>query len=364
LPLLTFPLCDNQIIVPLTRRFSLFFFASSFAILGCHAQAPGKSSATSPAASGPVVRATVIEGAAVSPELAHRIEVLLRQKAQLPPGATIHISPETTADIPGYKSISVTFSADGKDSHPVAFLLSNDGKTLAQFSKFDISADPRTMVSAEGRPARGGPATAPVIIVGFDDLECPYCARLNATIFPALTQRYGDKVHFVYKDFPLDQHPWAMRAALDVNCLAAQSPTGYWNLVDYIHDHAGEIGTDPKDPKTEHTLQHATQQLDDLTRQQAVFQKADLNTLNACLLKQDTKAIEASKALALKLNVDSTPALFINGAKLDGALPIEFIFQMVDDALRAEGVTPPPPYVAPKEPDTAPAATPAAPTGK
>jgi hypothetical protein len=40
-------------------------------------------------------------------------------------------------------------------------LLSTDGKTLAQFSKYDISKDPKLLVSG-GRPARGGPANAPV----------------------------------------------------------------------------------------------------------------------------------------------------------------------------------------------------------
>ena len=97
-------------------------------------------------------------------------------------------------------------------------------------------------MSDEGRPARGGPANAPVLIVGFDDLECPYCAKMHEQLFPALTERYKNQVRFVYKDFPLSQHPWAMRAAIDVECLAAQSSKGYWNLVDYIHAHAAEIG--------------------------------------------------------------------------------------------------------------------------
>lgn len=284
----------------------------------------------------------------LSPELAHRVEVLLRQKAQLPPGATIAISGTRPSELAGYNTISVTFTADGKSSKPVDFLLSADGKTLAQFSKYDISADPRLLISPVGRPSRGGPDTAPVIIVGFDDLECPYCAELHRELFPAITARYGNTVHIVYKDFPLDQHPWAMHAALDVNCLAAESPAGYWNLVDYIHAHASEIGADPKDAKAEKTVARATTQLDDLTREQARFQKADEAKVNACIAKNDTSAITASTKLGMSLGVDSTPSLFINGAKIDGALPLEFIFARVDDALRAKGVTPPPPYVTPE----------------
>jgi protein-disulfide isomerase len=267
------------------------------------------------------------------------------------------------SEIPGYDNVAITFSADDKTSKPINFLLSKDGKTLAQLSKYDLATDPRTMIADSGRPSRGGPESAPVIIVGFDDLECPFCARLHESIFPAITQRYGDKVRIVYKDFPLDQHPWAMRAAVDVNCLGAQSPNGYWNLVDYIHAHASDIGADPKDPKADKTLPRADEQLDKLTKEQAQFQKADMPKLEACLTKQDTSAIEASKKIGEGLNIDSTPTLFINGDKIDGAVPVDFIFTEIDDALRAEGIQPPPPYVAPTPPAT-PVTTPKPDTSK
>jgi protein-disulfide isomerase len=141
-----------------------------------------------------------------------------------------------------------------------------------------------------------------------------------------------------------------MRAAVDVNCLGSQSATGYWNLVDYIHAHASDIGADPKDAKADKTLPHATEQLDNLTKEQGKFQKADMPKLEACLTKQDTSAIEASRKTGESLNIDSTPTLFINGDKIDGAVPLDFLFGEIDDALRAEGVQPPPPYVAPAAP--------------
>jgi protein-disulfide isomerase len=337
--MLTFPLCDHQIIVQNLRN-TTFLIASalvlsSSAVLGCHAQVPA------PAA-----------GTPLSPAIARRVEVLLRQKAQLPPGSIITVGTPTPSELNGYKSISVSVSSDGKSSHPITFLLSDDGKTLAQFNKYDISADPRLALSDAGRPARGGPESAPVIIVGFDDLECPYCARLHATLFPAITQRYGDKVRIVYKDFPLDQHPWAMHAAVDVNCLADQSAPGYWKLVDAIHAHSGEIGQDLTAPaagakEADKTLVRATTQLDTLTKTEGSGEKVDMTKLDACIAKQDTKTVDVEKQLAISLNVESTPSLFINGDKIDGALPVEYIFGVIDDALRAENVTPPPPYVAP-----------------
>lgn len=313
------------------RSLPALLLAATFATLGCHAQPPA--------------------GAKLPPDVARRVEVLLRQKASLPPGSSISISPRSKGPLPGYDQIEVSFtSIEGNTSHPVIFLISDDNKTVAQFNRFDISNDPKGLVSPEGRPGRGGPASAPVLVVGFDDLECPYCARLHSAIFPAITDRYKDQVHIVYKDFPLDQHPWAMRAAVDTNCLGEQSPTGYWAVVDRVHATAGDIGSGPAgaDGKAaDKTLDRATQQLDGLVREQGTAQKVDMTKLNACIAKQDMTAINESKKLAQSLGVDSTPSLFINGDKIDGAVPIEFIFKVIDDALIAEGKTPPPPYVVP-----------------
>jgi len=307
-------------------------FAFMLAALGCHAQTPAEASAK------------------LSPDLARRVEVLIRSKSSVPPDYDMQISPRTKSDVPGFDAITVTFIADGKSSKPLTFLLSTDGKTLAQFSKYDISKDPKLLVSGDGRPARGGPENAPVLIVGFDDLECPYCAKMHEQLFPALTARYKDQVHIVYRDFPLDQHPWAMRAAIDTNCVGAQSATGYWNLVDYIHAHAAEMGG------TEKSLANANDTLDSLARDEGKRQKLDADTLNACIAKQDDTAIKASMKLGESLGVDSTPALFINGEKIEGALPLEYVYRMIDNALIASGQTPPPaPPAAPAAPQTPPA---------
>jgi protein-disulfide isomerase len=263
--------------------------------------------------------------------------VLIRSKSSISPDYDIQIGPRTKSEVPGFDAISVTFTAEGKTSKPVTFLLSTDGKTLAQFSKYDISKDPKLLVSGDGRPARGGPANAPVLIVGFDDLECPFCAKMHEQLFPALTQRYKDQVHIVYRDFPLDQHPWAMRAAIDTNCVAAQSPNGYWNLVDYIHAHAAEMGGEEK------SLAKANDRLDSLARDEGKRQKLNADALNACLVKQDDTAIKASVKMGESLGVDSTPALFINGEKVEGALPLQYLYHMIDSALIASGQTPPPP---------------------
>jgi protein-disulfide isomerase len=293
-------------------------FALALLTLGCHAQPPATSGS-------------------LSPDMVRRVEVLIRSKSSVPPNYDVHIGPRTKSDVPGFDAISVIFAADGKASKPIQFLLSQDGKTLAQFNKYDISKDPKELVSAGERPARGGPANAPVVIVVFDDLECPFCSKMHQQLFPALTDRYKNQVHIVYRDFPLDQHPWAMRAAIDTNCVGAHSSNGYWNLVDYIHAHAGEMGG------TEKSISKANETLDGLAAEEGKRQGVSADVLKACLAKQDETAVKNSMAEATGLGVDSTPALFINGEKLEGAVPLEYVYRMIDGALVAAGQTPPPP---------------------
>jgi protein-disulfide isomerase len=346
--------------VLIPHRLTPVLFATLLATFSCHAQSStssGNSVENSPSSPKP---SQVKVGVPLSLAMVHNVEVLLRNKADLPPGSTITVSAPQPASLPGYDKIFITFTAEGKTSRPVSFLISGDGKTLAQFIRYDISSDPRKMIPVSNRPFRGGPASAPVVIVNFDDLECPFCARFHNTLFPAIIQRYGDQVHIVYEDFPLDQHPWAMHAAVDVNCMAEQSSAGYWNLVDYIHEHHDDIGTSklggpagangsaadgPKAGTPQHTLERSYAQLDQLTHDQGALQKVDSVKLDACIKKQDTSLIDAERSLGNALNVDSTPTFYINGAKYEGALPLDYVFSQIDAALRAEGVTPPPPYL-------------------
>jgi protein-disulfide isomerase len=312
-------------VLTVEKPIRMALFALSLVAMGCHAQVPSKEAGT------------------LSPEMARRVSVLLRAKTQVPPDYQIVVGSRSKSEVPDFDEIQVTFVADGKSSKPMAFLLSKDGKTLAQFNKFDISQDPKNLVSGANRPFRGGPENAPVLIVGFDDLECPYCAKMHAQLFPALLKRYKDQVRVVYRDFPEDQHPWAMRAAIDVNCLAAQSPEGYWKLVDYIHLHMTEMGGDEK------SLVKANSMLDGLTVDEGKRQKADVTALNACIAKQEDTAVKASMKQGEALGVDATPALFINGEKFQGAYPIEYVYRVIDEALRAAGQTPPPPESIPTE---------------
>ncbi len=273
----------------------------------------------------------------LSPALRQRVEAMLRSKADFPPATTIEFSKHGPSDIPGFDTLDAHFSSavTGENGN-LPLIVSKDGTRVAQFTSYDIATDPRMKVPAEGRPWRGGPSDAPVLVVGFDDLECPFCARLHQELFPALTDRYKDQVRFVYQSFPSEGHPWAMRAAINADCLGRESSPAYWAAIDDIHAHASEYGG------ADRKLALAEQEIDTEAEDQGHRFHVNETQLKACIQKQDATPVKASFALGEHLGVTKTPTIFVNGAKFEGDVPITFVFEMVDNALRAEGKTPPP----------------------
>ncbi len=296
-------------------------------VAGCTAQAPA--------------------GTALTQGQERRIELLVRSQLSVPADWDVVPGSRTASDVPGFDTLHVVFSpaANPSRKEPIDFLLSKDGKTLAKFTKYDLEKVPGLDIAVAGRPVRGS-ETAKVEIVNFDDLECPFCARMHAELFPQTLDHYKGLVKVVYKDDPLMEiHPWALRAAVDANCLAAQNGKAYWNYVDYVHAH----GEDVSGP--DHNLPKANAMLDKIAMDEGARSALNKPTLAACLTRQDETAVRASAKEAEALHVDGTPALFIDGERVSGAQPVAYLWAVIDRALRAQGITPPP------EPAAAPAAT-------
>ena len=284
--------------------------------------------------------------------LDRRIEVMVRSQYNVPQEYNVTIGARQPSKIDGYDALPVTLTHNEK-STVVNFLLSKDNNTLARLETFDLANAPVFSIDIAGRPIRGNPA-AKVTVINFDDLECPYCARLHQSLFPDTMARYKDKVRFIYKDNPLpaDMHPWAMHAAVDANCLAAQSGDVYWTYVDYLHNHSGEV-TGP-----DRNLPRSFAALDRIARQEATLGKLDSPKLDACLAKQDEAAVHASLKEAQVLKIDGAPAVFVDGERFDGAIPEEQVWEVIDRALRAAGEQPPPPPAPAQPAAQPPAATP------
>jgi protein-disulfide isomerase len=299
----------------------ILFFASLLAVgltLGCKAQPAAQLSAQSPAQT-----------------INRHIEILVRSQYNIPEDYSITLGARSPSQIPGFDALPISIGRDGKAT-VVDFLISSDNKTLAHLDKYDLANSPLFSVNVAGRPIRGNPA-AKVTVVSFDDLECPYCAMMHQTLFPATLERYKETVRFIYKDNPLIQiHPWAMRAAIDSDCLAAQSSDAYWQYVDYIHAHGQEVTGDTRDVAKSYDA------LDRIARQYGVLGKLDPARIDACLSHQDDSLVRASMKEAETLHIESAPALFVDGERINGAVPQAQVWIVIDRALRAAGVEPPP----------------------
>lgn len=268
------------------------------------------------------------------PDLALKIEHQVRAFYSLPPEVKVIVGAITpTSEMPGYDSVSVKLD-DGGQPKNYAFLLSKDRATMLRVTKFDLTKDAysdlMSKIDVRGRPSRGAKG-AKVVVVNFDDFECPFCSRMHQTLFPEILKEYGDRVTFIYKDYPLAEiHPWATHAAVDAGCLAAQNGDAYWDFADYIHANKQEIDS----AKTPDGRLDA---VDRMAMLQGQRHSLDGAKLMACLKAQNEDQVRASMKEADSLGVSATPTLFVNGQKIDGAVPISELRAALDTALRDAG---------------------------
>ncbi len=266
-----------------------------------------------------------------SPDLNRKIERQVRSYYKIPAEVRVMVGPQSaSSDFPNYDSLIVTIDNGGK-KQDLTFLVSKDRSSLIKLTKMDLSKDPfaETMskIDVNGRPTRGAKGSK-VVVVNFDDFECPFCSRMHQTLFPEILKEYGDRVTFIYKDYPLVEiHPWATHAAVDANCLAAQNGDAYWDFADYIHANQHEVSNEKTPPAR-------LEELDKLTLLQGQKHSLDVVRLQACVKAQDESAVKASMKEAEALGVEATPTVFINGQKLDGAVPISEVRAALDSALR------------------------------
>ena len=255
----------------------------------------------------------------------------MRSYYKIPPEVHLLVgAPSPNAELPNYESVVVTIDNGGK-KQDLTFLVSKDHASMMRVIKFDLSKDPfaETMskIDTTGRPFRGAKASK-VVVVNFDDFECPFCSRMHQTLFPQILKEYGDRVTFVYKDYPLVEiHPWATHAAVNANCLAAQNGDAYWDFADYLHANQREVNNE-KAPTAR------TDALDRLAMLQGQKHNLDVAKLQSCIKAQDDAAVKASMKEAEGLGVEATPTLFVNGQKIDGAVPISEVRAALDQALK------------------------------
>jgi protein-disulfide isomerase len=269
------------------------------------------------------------------PDVARKIERQVRSYYTLPADVKVTVGQiAPSSDLPGYDAVSVTIDSGEGKSKDYKFLIAKDRSNMLRVTKFDLTRDPfaevMSKIDVAGRPSRGAKG-AKIVVVNFDDFECPYCAAMHRMLFPEILKEYGDRVAFIYKDYPLAEiHPWAIHAAVDANCLAAQNTDAYWDFADTIH-------ANKRDVDNEKTPDARFEALDKMAVLQGQKHNLDVTKLQACVKAQDDRAVKASMKEADGIGVNATPTLFINGQKIDGAVPASEIRAALDNALKDAG---------------------------
>ncbi len=271
-------------------------------------------------------------------ELNRSIEKQFRASFNLPPYVDVAVGErQPSQDFAGYDKVTLKLSYGGH-TQTRDLLLSKDGKTLLSVVKMDLTRDPEAEVMAKidlaGRPVRGN-KDAKVTVVVYDDFECPYCSRMHQTLIDVL-KSYGDRIKVVYKDYPLFEiHPWAERAAIDSGCLAKQSAGAYWDFADAVHASGRQIQGEQR------PLAGQIAEVDRIARETGKRHATDAAELDRCINAQVKTALQASVKEAEAVGVESTPAIFVDGIKMDGAIPEDQFKLVLDKALKNVGVEPP-----------------------
>lgn len=270
------------------------------------------------------------------PDLTRKIEHQLRASYNIPAEIKVTVGAiSPSSEMPGYDAVSVSIEGgERKKKDDLKFLISKDRATMLRLTKFDLTKDPfadlMSKIDLTGRPVRGA-KSAKVVVVNFDDFECPFCSRMHETLFPEIIKEYGDRVTFIYKDYPLEEiHPWAIHAAVDANCLAAQNDGAYWDFADYIHANKQTVDAEKSPAARLDTI-------DKMAMLQGQKHGVDVVKLQSCVKAQNEDAVRASVKEADDLGVSATPTLFINGQKIDGAVPVSELRAVLDAALRDAG---------------------------
>ena len=159
-----------------------------------------------------------------------------------------------------------------------------------------------------------GPDDAPVTIIEFGDLECPFCARAFSEIETLVNTTYRGKLRLIFKNFPLNIHPWAMQAAIAAECARRQNPKAFWSFANDIYRDQGAINP---------------QNLRDHINTYVSQLGLDQQTLNACIMAPAAEAqVTQDRDDGLAIAVNSTPTFLVDGIELVG-LPSDKTFKYV-----------------------------------
>ncbi len=165
-----------------------------------------------------------------------------------------------------------------------------------------------------------GSVEAPVTVVEFADLACPYCAYMALKVFPAVESAYIEtgKVRWIFVDFPLPSHRNSFTAAVLTHCAGDQGK--YWDLQERFFERMNDWA----------------HEADPVPALLSIAEELNLDTkaLKACLESGVyTERVRKAQQFGLRMNIQATPSFFINGRFVEGAMPLERFQALLDEML-------------------------------
>jgi protein-disulfide isomerase len=214
------------------------------------------------------------------------------------------------------------------------FWVTPDGQHVLLGENGPFGADPFAAARAEltkgiNGPSKG-PATAPILLVEFGDLECPSCKAAVPIVERLLKEVPNSRL--VFQQFPLTQiHHWAYKAAQFGDCIARQNNGAYWKFMDAVYGAQEDISghVESSDPNKKPDLNYAEQKLTELAGQSGMNGKQ----IAACAVDPATSArVDRSMELGKHMQVTGTPTLFINGRRIQtlGSMPYDALKRLVE----------------------------------
>jgi len=253
------------------------------------------------------------------------IEAYLRNLYAFGPDVKFIVGPLKESPVEGMLETNIDVTIGGNKEN-AKFYVSKDGKYLFRGDVSDMTKDPLAENLAQIRmtdaPTLGDPK-APVTIVEYSDFECPVCRNLHDAL-RSILPNYSGKVRLIFKDFPIEQlHPWARTAAVAGRCAYQQKPDAFWKLYDLIYDNQEII-----------SAANAWGKMTDYASQSGL----DAETFKSCMASPEAgAAVNASHANGEKLEVNSTPTVFVNGRRMVGA-DANLLQQYINYELAKQGV--------------------------
>lgn len=257
---------------------------------------------------GPAPEERVPEGSADSPEAAAgQGEAAAEAPAQGPRDLKRYLL--TAAISAGVLIFALAFFMAGFAAH--ALLDDDDGGGGITTGSSDVGV----ANTAEDDPY-WGPEDAPVVIEEFSDFQCPFCRRFAIQTLPKIKETYGDKVRFIYRDFPISSiHPQAQKAAEAGQCAYEQGK--FWEFHDMVFENQDAIAVPD--------LKGYAEQLG-----------LDMNQFNECLDSgKYTREVALDRQDGNRAGVTGTPGFLINGLLVIGAQPFEQFQAVIEQALAA-----------------------------